>query len=44
MDLNIPKCAIIGAPNKSKMTPKIFKAYIQLHKIEYNGKQIPILH
>lgn len=25
MDLNIPKCAITRVPNKSKMTPKIFK-------------------
>jgi hypothetical protein len=44
MDLNIPKCAITGAPNKSKMTPETFKAYIQMHKITYNNKPIPILH
>jgi hypothetical protein len=44
MDLNIFKCAIMRASNKSKMTPKIFKSYIQSHKINYNRKQIPILH
>jgi hypothetical protein len=44
MDLSIPKCAITGAPNKTKMAPKTFKAYMHFHRINYDNKPIPILH
>jgi hypothetical protein len=44
MDLSIPKCALIEAPNKSKMPLETFKAYIQSHRITYNNKTIPIIH
>jgi hypothetical protein len=44
MNLSIPKCAIIAAHNKIKMTPKTFKAYIQSHKINYKNNPILELH
>ena len=33
MDLGIPKCAIIGCPNKSKVSPLAFKIQIQATKL-----------
>jgi hypothetical protein len=44
MDLSTTKYATRGAPHKSKMTPKTYKAYIQMHNIAYNKKLIPTLH
>ena len=44
MDLGIPKCAITGCPNKSKMTQVAFKVQIQATNITYRNRPIPILH
>ena len=44
MNLSISKCTIKKAPYKSNRTLEIFKAYIQSHKINYNGKKILIFH
>ena len=44
MDLGIPKCAVIGCPNKSRMNPTIFKALIQSSKINYRNQPLPLLH
>ena len=44
MDLEVPKCVIIGCPNKSKTKPETFKAKIQAQNINYKNQQIPILH
>ena len=43
MDLGIPKCAITGCPNKSKMNPLAFKTQIQNTNINYRNEPIPIL-
>ena len=43
MDLNLSKCAITGCPNKSKLKPTTFKAYIQSQNITYNSQNFPIL-
>jgi hypothetical protein len=43
MDLGIPKCAITGCPNKSKLNPLNFKALITTHNISYRQQPIPIL-
>jgi hypothetical protein len=44
MDLGINKCAIIGCPNKFKLSPTAFKAYIQSHNIQFRNQALPILH
>jgi hypothetical protein len=41
MDLGIPKCAVIGCPNKSKLNPITFKALIQATNITYRHQPIP---
>ena len=33
LDLNLTKCAITRSPNKSKLEPNVFKAYIQVQNI-----------
>jgi hypothetical protein len=43
MDLGIPKCAITGCPNKSKMSPLAFKIQIQATNINYRNEPIPVL-
>ena len=43
MDLNLSKCAITRCPNKSKLKPATFKAYIQSQNITYNYQNFPIL-
>jgi hypothetical protein len=43
MDLNLAKCAITGCPNKSKLKPNTFKAFIQSQHITYKNKNFPIL-
>jgi hypothetical protein len=44
MDLGINKCAITGCPNKSKLSPTTFKAYLQSHNIQFRNQALPILH
>jgi hypothetical protein len=44
MDLEIPKCAVTGCPNKSKMNPITFKALIQSTNINYRNQPLPVLH
>jgi hypothetical protein len=44
MDLSINKCAITRYPNKSKLTPTTFTAYIQSHNIQFRNQNLPILH
>ena len=44
MDLGIPKCAITGCPNKSKLHPTTFKALIQSTNINYRNQPIPVLN
>ena len=44
MDLGIPKYAITGCPNKSKLHPTTFKALIQSTKINYRNQPIPVLN
>jgi hypothetical protein len=44
MDLGINKYAITGCPNKSKLSPTIFKACIQSHNIHFKNQALPILH
>jgi hypothetical protein len=43
MDLNLSKCAITGCPNKSKLKPNTFKAFIQFQNILYKSKTFPTL-
>ena len=43
MDLNLSKCAITECPNKSKLKPNTFKAYIQSQNITYKEKNLPTL-
>ena len=43
MDLNIANCTITGCPNKSKLKPNTFKAFIQSQQITYKNKKIPTL-
>jgi hypothetical protein len=43
MDLNLAKCAITGCPNKSKLKPNTFKAFIQSQHITYKNKTFPTL-
>jgi hypothetical protein len=43
MDLNLAKCAITGCPNKSKLEPNTFKAFIQSQRITYKNKNFPTL-
>ena len=43
MDLNLSKYAITGCPNKSKLKPNIFRAYIQFQNITYKTQTFPIL-
>jgi hypothetical protein len=44
MDLGTTKCAITSSPNKSKLNPQAFKAFIQSHNITYRNQPIPVLH
>jgi hypothetical protein len=44
MGLGIYKCAITGCPNKSKVSPTTFKAYLQSHNIQFRNQVLPILH
>jgi hypothetical protein len=44
MGLGINKCAIRGCPNKSKLSPTTFKAYLQSHNIQFRNQAIPILY
>ena len=43
MDLNLSKWAITECPNKSKLKPTTFKAYIQSQNITYNSQIFFIL-
>ena len=43
MNLGIPKCAITGCPNKSKVSPLAFKTKIQATNINYKNESIPVL-
>ena len=43
MDLNLAKCAITGCPNKLKLKPNTFKAFIQPQHIIYKNKNFPTL-
>ena len=43
MDLNLAKCAITGCPNRSKLKPNTFKAFIQSQQITYKNKNFPTL-
>jgi hypothetical protein len=44
MDLGINKCTITGCPNKSKLSPTTFKAYLQSHNIQFRNQALPTLH
>jgi hypothetical protein len=44
MGLGINKCAITGCPNKSKLPPATFKAYLQSHNIQFRNQALPALH
>lgn len=44
MELGVPKCAITGCPNKSKMHPTAFKAQLQATNITYRNQPIHVLH
>jgi hypothetical protein len=44
MDLGIPKCAITGYLNKSKINPQTFKALFQAQNTSYRNIPIPVLH
>ena len=44
MKLSVPKCAITGCPNKSKIKPDTFKAKIQAQNIRYRSQPLPVLH
>ena len=44
IDLGIPKCAVTGCPNKSKMSPIAFKVHIQATNIHYRNEPIPVLN
>ena len=35
MDLGVPKCAITGCLNKSKMNPTSFEAHLQIKNVKY---------
>ena len=43
MNLEIPKCAITGCPNKSKMNPIAFTTQIQATNINYTNQPLPVL-
>ena len=43
IDLGISKCAIAGCPNKSKMSPQVFKTQIQATNINYRNEAISVL-
>jgi hypothetical protein len=43
MDLGIPKCAITGCPNKTKLTPQAFRSHIRDTNIHFRNQSIPIL-
>ena len=43
MDLGIPKCAITGCPNKSKLSPQAFKTHLQETSTNFRHQPIPIL-
>jgi hypothetical protein len=42
--LGIPKCAITGCPNKSKINPQTFKALLQAQNTSFRNTPIPALH
>ena len=44
LDLGIPKCAVTGCPNKSKMNPITFKALIQSTNINYRNQPLPVFN
>ena len=44
MNLGIPKCALIGCPNLTKMNLLTFKAFLQNKKISFRNQPIPVLH
>lgn len=43
MDLNLSKFAIIGCPNKLKIKPNTFEAYIRSQYVTYKSKHFPTL-
>ena len=43
MDLGIPKCAITGCPNKSKLNAQAFKTHLTAININFRDQPIPIL-
>lgn len=43
MDLDIPRCAITGCPNKSKVQLLTFTPYIESQNITYYHQFLPIL-
>ena len=43
LDLGIPKCAIIGCPNKSKLNAQAFKNHLTAININFRNQPIPIL-
>jgi len=44
MELGVPKCAITGCPNKSKLKPNSFKTHITSQNISYRQQPIYVLH
>jgi len=44
MDLELPKCAILGCPNKSKTKSNTFKTQIQAMNISYRNQPILVLY
>jgi hypothetical protein len=44
MDLSIPKCALTGSPNQTKMNRLTFKALLQIKNISFRNQPIPVLH
>ena len=43
MDLGIPKCAVTGCPNKSKLNPQAFKTQLRNTNINFRNQSILIL-
>ena len=43
MDLGIPKCAITGCPNKTKLNLQAFKTHIKNININFRNQPIPII-
>lgn len=44
MDMGIPKCAIVGYPNKSKLNSQAFKTHVQNTNINFGNQPVPVLY